>query len=185
MAAILRRGALLPLTAASRARMIGRSSPAMRLSDAASNEALNAPRETMFYDVVIIGGGPSGLSAAIRLKQLGAETGKDLSVCVVEKGPEIGSHILSGNVFEPRALTELLPNWKELGAPIDTPVADDVFLFLTEKRAFELPRALLPPMLHNEGNYVISLGKLVRWLGKQAEEAGLHLSSDMIDQTIA
>jgi len=172
---ILRRGLLSPLAASCRARILDRSPAVRKLSSSAHSELLDAPREKMQYDVVIVGGGPSGLSAAIRLKQLGAATGRDLSVCVVEKGPEIGSHILSGNVFEPRALTELLPNWKELGAPIDTPVADDVFLFLTEKRAFELPRVLLPPMLHNEGNYIISLGKLVRWLGKQAEEAGVEI----------
>jgi len=134
-----------------------------------------APREAMHYDVVIVGGGPSGLSAAIRLKQLAASSGKDLSVCVVEKGPEIGSHILSGNVFEPRALTELIPNWKELGAPIDTPVVDDVFLFLTKDKSYQLPQFLLPPMLHNDGNFIISLGKVVRWLGQQAGALGVDI----------
>ena len=140
-----------------------------------SSSALNTEREKMHYDVVIVGAGPAGLSASIKLKQLCAETGKDLSVCVVEKGAEVGSHILSGNVFEPRALNELIPDWKERECPIQTPVNDDIFLFLTEKRAFELPHALLPPMLNNEGNYIISLGKLVRWLGKQAEELGVEI----------
>jgi electron-transferring-flavoprotein dehydrogenase len=96
-------------------------------------------------------------------------------VCVVEKGAEVGSHIISGNVFEPRALDELLPNWKELGAPLDTPVTEDEFLLLSEKKSLQLPHILLPPEQHNDGNYIISLSKLVRWLGEQAEEAGVEI----------
>ena len=133
-----------------------------------------APREAMAYDVVIVGAGPAGLGASIRLKQMAKEMKKELSVCVVEKGSEVGAHILSGNVFEPRALNELFPNWKDLGAPLDTPVTEDAFLFLTETKSVQLPNALLPSYLHNEGNYIISLSKLVRWLGKRAEEVYSH-----------
>ena len=129
-------------------------------------------RETVNYDVVIVGGGPAGLSAAIRLKQRAAAANAELSVCVVEKGHELGAHILSGNVFEPRALNELLPDWRARGAPLDTPATDDEFLFLTERGSWRLPT---PPMLHNTGNYICSLGQVVRWLGREAEAAGVDV----------
>ena len=139
-------------------------------------EMMNEPRERMDYDVVIVGAGPAGLAAGIQLKKMAAETGKDLAVCIVEKGAEVGAHILSGNVFEPRALTELIPNWRELDAPIDTPVTSDKFLVLpNETSSYSLPHAILPPELHNDGNYIISLSKLTRWLGDQAEELGVEI----------
>jgi len=133
------------------------------------------PREAMEYEVVIVGGGPAGLAAAIRLKQLAAEKGSEVSVCVLEKGGELGAHILSGAVMDPAAITELFPNWKELGAPLDTPVTEDRFLFLTETKAYKTPNWMLPACFQNHGNYVISLANVVRWLGQQAEALGVEI----------
>ena len=129
-------------------------------------------REQMEYDVVVVGAGPSGLAAAIRLKQLAAAAERDVGVCVVEKGSEVGAHILSGAVFEPRALNELIPDWRERGAPLTTAATEDRFMLLTRSRAFRLPT---PPQMHNYGNYIISLGNLCRWLAHQAEELGVEI----------
>lgn len=126
----------------------------------------------MDYDIVIVGGGPSGLSTAIRLKSLSNSKGVDLNVCLVEKGSEVGAHILSGAVIETKALDELIPDWETLGAPLHTKASKDRFLFLTEKHSFRLPT---PPQMHNEGNYIISLGNLCRWLAEQAEELGVEI----------
>jgi len=133
------------------------------------------PREAMEYDVVVVGAGPGGLATAIRIKQLAAEQNKEVSVVVLEKGSEPGAHILSGAIMDPRALTELIPNWKELGAPLLQPVTGDDVLFLSERGQIRTPQFLIPKCLHNEGNYVISLGNLVRWLGTQAEALGVEI----------
>ena len=137
--------------------------------DGAHQEDFQAtPREAMEFDVVVVGAGPSGLSAAIRLKQLSP----DATVCVVEKGGEVGAHILSGAVMEPRALNELIPDWAARGAPLTTPAGEDKFLFMTETRAIRMPT---PPQMHNHGNYIVSLGNVCRWLATQAEELGVEI----------
>ena len=133
------------------------------------------PRESMDYDLVIVGGGPAGLSAAIRAKQLANESGKEISVCVLEKGSEIGAHILSGAVMDPKALSELFPNWKELGAPLHTEVTKDQFLFLTKDNSYQVPNWVLPHCFQNEGNYIVSLANVTRWLGEQAEALGVEI----------
>lgn len=136
------------------------------------SEAIRSDREVMEYDVVIVGAGPAGLSCAIRLKQLAQETERDLSVCILEKGSEVGAHLISGAVFETRALDELIPDWKEKGAPLKCKAQKDDFVFLTKTNSFKLPT---PPQMKNHGNYIISLGELGRWLGTQAEDLGVEI----------
>ena len=126
-------------------------------------------------DVVVVGGGPAGLAAAIRLKQLATEKGADISVCLIEKGAEIGAHILSGAVMDPGALSELIPNWKELDAPLKTQATEDRVLFLSETGATQVPTFLLPSCFHNEGNYIVQLGFVVKWLAEQAEALGVEI----------
>jgi electron-transferring-flavoprotein dehydrogenase len=137
--------------------------------------AQHGPRESMEYDVVIVGGGPGGLATAIRLKQMAQETGKDISVVVLEKGSEPGAHILSGAIMDPRALTELIPNWKEKGAPLTQPVTDDAIMFFGKASAVRVPRLMIPPNLANHGNYIISLSNLVKWMAQEAESLGVEI----------
>jgi electron-transferring-flavoprotein dehydrogenase len=132
-------------------------------------------REAMEVDIVIVGAGPAGLAAAIRLKQLAAEAGRTIEVTVLEKGSEVGAHILSGAVIDPVSLNQLIPDWKEKGAPLDTPVTSDKFLFLTETGAIGFPNFLLPPLMSNHGSYIVSLGNLARWLAEQAEALGVEV----------
>jgi electron-transferring-flavoprotein dehydrogenase len=140
-------------------------------------------RDVMEYDVLIVGAGPAGLSAAIRLKQLAQAQGQELGVCVLEKGAEVGSHIFSGAVLDPRALQELLPDWQALGAPLDTPVAKDTFVVLGEEKHWAIPEWTMPPLMRNHGNYIVSLGEVCRWLAGQAEALGVEIYTGFSAQT--
>ncbi|HZV99745.1 MAG TPA: electron transfer flavoprotein-ubiquinone oxidoreductase [Methylophilaceae bacterium] len=132
-------------------------------------------RDVMNYDILIVGAGPSGLAAAIKLRQLAIETGRELSVCVLEKGAEVGAHIVSGAAIDPIALNELIPDWRAKGAPLNTPVSKDEFLLLSQKKAWTIPHWLMPPLMNNEGNYIVSLGDVCRWLAQQAESLGVEI----------
>src|SRR5215469_5020932 len=132
-------------------------------------------RESMEYDIVIVGGGPSGLAAAIRLKQLAAEAGAEISVCILEKGSEIGAHILSGAVIDPVALDELIPDWRQKGAPLETPVTQDRFYYLGAARSLRIPNFIMPPLMSNHGKYIASLGDVCRWLAREAESLGVEI----------
>lgn len=140
-------------------------------------------RESMEFDVVIVGAGPAGLSTACKLMQLANENDQELMVCVVEKGSEVGAHILSGAVFEPRAMNELFPDWKEKGAPLNTPVTEDhIYLLNDENSAKKLPNGITPKTMHNEGNYIVSMGNVCRWLAEQAEQWVLKYSLAFLPQ---
>ena len=156
-------------------------SPAMQPVPPVQHQAPALSVVEMYYDVVIIGAGPAGLSTAIRLKQIARENTCDISICIVEKGDEVGSHIMSGAVLEPRALNELLPNWQALDAPLDCPAKKDRFLFLTKNKAFKMPT---PPQMHNKGNYIISLGKFCKWLAIQAQNLGVEIYTGISADTI-
>jgi electron-transferring-flavoprotein dehydrogenase len=141
----------------------------------ATDAAELEPREAMECDVVIVGAGPAGLASAIRLKQLAAAAGQELTVTVLEKGSEVGAHILSGAVIDPIGLNALIPDWKAKGAPVETEVTEDRFYFLGPSGAIRIPNLAMPPLMSNHGNYIVSLGNVVRWLGEQATELGVDI----------